>query len=512
MVREIVSIPPPLAQIIFNLESFLALSNHLKVVMYLSCLVLLIWLVGHQYKSMSRDRVRPIAAACSTSSQLALTETDREAHDSTANSINSNRSQPPSPRGSSGTSTVGQLALTDSAGQQTGARMFSKLDEELRSRQQANALPDSALTMKVDRLASDDGNEQAGVDRSAHKSWLVKVCSNLVRLLAGLRSSINEAGQLDVSENSYQDKQLEMLAGKIDNWYNKSASPSQVEQVSPSSTPVNLDKQGESCKGAGVQWAEKPSYGQVDKRVSRAGTGEELSSVRESLGSSQTTVINRSDSIAGGSMVDVGQPEDKANASGRAESPLRPAHDIGWRASSNIVACSRLDQSGSIDESLAATASQSGKAPRSELGADSKLAGTNCSPSVAAGNKELANSGGAAQAEVVQVAAKLDPPNGISAKVSARQTLEDVVTVSSRSTDDDYQKPSRDIASTPRPVGDSVDELTANSQQAHLTSLRPKLQIKRTANSRPFNGPIAGTGNNNISNGKIMPARQVLDS
>ena len=240
MVRETGQIPPRLGQLVVNLENFLAFCEHMKVIMYLSAIVLLCWLSGRHYRRPSKDRVAPGVASGA----------DRPAGNGISPAGSLDAGAPSGGGGGSGATRARQTKLDPGPAQPSPrARVFSKLDEELsiqsgrkeRARQigatrrplvKAGAAAKPAASMEVggpDRLAKEDRvdggagdmlNEPEDADqRLARKSWFMKVCSNFVRMLSGIRRSVNEASQLDISENDYQDKQLELLAGKIDNWY-----------------------------------------------------------------------------------------------------------------------------------------------------------------------------------------------------------------------------------------------------------------------------------------------------
>lgn len=517
-VREIVNIPPTLSQIVYNLESFLVLSNHIKVIMYLSSLVLLVWLVSHQYKTMSRDRIRPMAGASSVSSQLPLAGTECAAELPEIELAYSGQSEPASrPIMLEVEAAVEARAGTESSEQQTGVQGSAKKSDTSQS-----SSPNANSPVVTNEPAKEEA-EQAGPDGSSHKSWLVKVCSNLVRLLTGLRSSLNEAGQLGVSENSYQDKQLEMLAGKIDNWYNKSASLVQPEKVWPSSSlSGDLHEQAEQAnleEDAGAQSVKQEGQ-ESRNQVDRSASADQVLSVRQSANSSQTTVINRSDSIAGSSTADASQPEDKADALDRAESALRQADDIGHQAGSNIPSRGKLDQSGAIDESLLAETGSPSSSDRFQGGADSKLAGKRSAKRLLATTNPSADCNEEPDDKVAPVgrlrtAAKLDSPNRISA--DQEQTEKEVAPVSANSRDDGHQGRSQDTSRTEVDkvglAGDKAAQFASPATlEANPSSTRSRLQIKQPTNSRTLNGAIASTGNNNISNGKIMPARQALDS
>lgn len=346
MVREMGSIPPKLARIIINLESFIALSHHIKVIMYLSAIVLLCYLTTHYYGRSARDRIQPtsggggggggagrgsqsnfaagdnqdrgqttnldqrgnnngvavglsgaasaVMGASGVANQVA--QSDRQiirqqrndgddqvaqlrrkqqeelqqqlkrkqaSVNSTerANSADSNRSLPPS-RVSRGSLDVDELASVGgkaTANEQLSgeprpeelarklndrARVFSKVDE-LRQ-------PVAVLSSAAAELESplEDEAKTTGLATRTNKNWFIKVCSNFVRILSGLRSSINDASQLQVQDNNddYQDKQLEMLAGKIDNWYS-----SQTGDFSPSQSPAELGPAGSEKASAKAQ-------------------------------------------------------------------------------------------------------------------------------------------------------------------------------------------------------------------------------------------------------------------
>jgi len=385
-VRETVSIPPKLAQIIVNLESFLALTYHIKVIMYLSAIVLLWWLTGHYYCKTSKqgervgpaggpgpgaDRAGGLAGGLSKrAEQAADPQQDRQSgggvpgerataappdadrsegapgdqlgqlasagrqvapqtvHDTAsserANSADSNRSLPPSrqashlgsidagtnlsvasdersvqttappmsppaePAGPSARGDVdgddkallegpppplegGQRALPGADGaplptgaswteqggaggavgrpaRPFGARIFSKVDDELMASQsgRAEGAPEVGGPMggAGGELAAAAGDKEGRVGQTAggrkRRGWFVNVCSNFVRLLSGLRTTISEAGKLDLGENDYQDKQLEMLAGKIDNWYVETSAPRAAAEPEASASELEV--------------------------------------------------------------------------------------------------------------------------------------------------------------------------------------------------------------------------------------------------------------------------------
>lgn len=146
------------------------------------------------------------------------------------------------------------------------ARIFSKVDEELHRltgnlKQHTVSEPNGATRIELDSSAAPAGlqsenqfpsgefnetltdgehheqqqqeldDQRMAARKRSRKNWFMNVYSNFVRMLNGLRTTISDAGQLDVAENDYQDKQLEMLAGKIDNWYNGHPSPSSHDTI-----------------------------------------------------------------------------------------------------------------------------------------------------------------------------------------------------------------------------------------------------------------------------------------
>lgn len=337
MIREMAEIPPELGQLVVNLENFLALTQHMKVIMYLSSIVLLFWLTGHYYNRSSHDRVVPSAGSWHNSANAFGQTNDSIAASERANSADSNRSQPPSrvisqagsidineDRVASATSTTNQKVTLESKrnqvssfksmsnqqkasynnrdnlgendgnatmmssnnettksingpqqqnfdndqstriGRLRGARFFSKVDEELENSKKKSGTESAKSKPKLkdqNQLAQSDsinypfkgsnlntndetnsnesdivngitGKETDNMDqlkenctkqKQTNKSWIMKVCYNVARILSGIRGTISEASQLDIRDNDYHDKQLEMLAGKIDNWYNSSA-------------------------------------------------------------------------------------------------------------------------------------------------------------------------------------------------------------------------------------------------------------------------------------------------
>lgn len=296
--RETGVIPPKLAKIIINLESFIALSHHIKVVMYLSAIVLLCYLTSYYYGRSMHDKVQPAAAnrlssggpgsggasanqqtlaagalaaglnasnlagrpiggandygadsnnkiaradiGSSSTQAASLNLSDR------ANSADSNRSLPPSRMSRS------SLELDDNSGQEPGpkskesgfeeegaptkelggldsTRIFSKVDELIENGKRQKEKVSANGSVKQQTVSGGGGNDvesrKLSVSERLNRNWFMKVCSNFVKMLNDLRSTINDAGQLNVNDkaNDFQDKQLEMLAGKIDNWYSNSA-------------------------------------------------------------------------------------------------------------------------------------------------------------------------------------------------------------------------------------------------------------------------------------------------
>lgn len=509
MIREVFEIPPPLGQIIYNLENFLILSSHIKVIMYMSGLLLLLWLTGHQYRALSHDRVQPSDRASVHSSHGVLVVPEADG----PSSADSNRSQPPSARSSFELglpdSNNPQIGVSDQGATGTGTRVFSKVDELARRPETGNH----------SALGADPTSQQPAIAGQARKNWLVQVCSNLVRLLTGLRSSINDASQLNVSENNYQDKQLEMLAGKIDNWYNSSTSNGSglqgssmvVAELSPTSLPAKLRSRPRTSQ---VHSSGPDEAGQVEP-AANGGTKGNHSDHSESA-ESQTTVINRAESDLGAG---TGQPEEKAVALERLESAMA---DIG----SNIEAS---DQSGPLDESLASLG------PRSGLDeAESALGNELAKPDA----KRLLtrSTGDKLNTERNRGPAKLDPPNGISAKLELGPS-ESVANESDDYYDDDHPQQRLDTSTGQRELGSIVagnsaapsssvagklqdaTSLLGLSWQSSPSANR-KLQIKAGGDgggggggkasqllelaADQLNGANAGTGNNNISNGKII--------
>ena len=361
-VREKATIPPKFAQVIVNLENFLALTYHIKVVMYLSALALLCWLSGYYYCRGSRPRrvdsgrtagrlsggsgrrrpspgLGPGASGFPVAAGSLLGELDEPAagpdgrgrrsgpdagsarqqqqqqqqqqqvgdtaSSERANSADSSRSQPATSRQASrlgsleadsagadlepaqsaeeqreaGASAAaattdasesssqlegasagrqGRVPLPAAAGRpgEPGGRIFSKVDEVRRRTRTAPMGPTEQVTDEpataeadLDRAADDglpsdrEGPSAEGVPGPRRrKNWFMNVYSNLVRMLNGLRSSISEVAQVEMGDNDYQDKQLEMLAGKIDNWY--SGQPSDSSSRRPSEALADVPRAG----------------------------------------------------------------------------------------------------------------------------------------------------------------------------------------------------------------------------------------------------------------------------
>lgn len=376
MVRETGVIPPPLGQIVVNLENFLTLTHHMKVIMYLSTVVLLCWLAGHYYGNSARDRVMPSSlngtgnnanggggndsysergnsADISTRSQPPTRRTSRtnslieamsNASTDTSNANNKattfgasgvSESRKPQQQGSSSraalhgsngplgpkadfsssaaatnqmtargslTTQLPDVSLSGSASNPTplgreqsrtkrtiarSSRIFSKVDDEWNSRSfndqlgkqqqeqqqqqqrnvnhadmlkklaqqgdSGNRLISSGEPLSSSNLEPDAKSDQAQMveanptselsnanERRKRKGWFMQVYCNFVRMLTGIRGSLSEAGQLNVVENDFRDKQLEMLAGKIDNWYNSNASPVSPTQLAKSNSTENV--------------------------------------------------------------------------------------------------------------------------------------------------------------------------------------------------------------------------------------------------------------------------------
>lgn len=189
------------------------------------------------------------------------------------------------------------------AGYQKQATIFSKVDEDLelsmKSSQQKNnpklatskgqlrletsdeAIGRNLNDAKMHDVNRDDRIESAGESNSGnnddniddttntmntsahgrigsssklHRNWFIRVYADVVRVLSDFRRSITNASQLDIRENDFHDRQLEMLAGKIDNWYGASSSGCDLDdqeseqriEPSPSSTLAGSRRIGET--------------------------------------------------------------------------------------------------------------------------------------------------------------------------------------------------------------------------------------------------------------------------
>lgn len=412
MIREMGSIPPELGQIVVNLENFLTLTQHMKVIMYLSSIVLLCWLTGHYYNRSTHDRIVPSNGSWRHSTSALGQTNDSLAPSDRANSADSSRSQPPSRvisqagsidineggrspsansastnqvtsdnlvsvqkqkkhvkslnkkmlsnqqkalhqtsknLGNSNGNGSGSSGGSGSGGENNGtiatatavgtkmvngetrgtisdggndsqkqesqnisrdqeflkskppraSRFFSKVDEELdlerdKQKQQRQAKKNSAtqpggainnqlkINLNEERNPNKPGNynnnndlngfnqnednklkdepssnsgerpvKEKQANKQIRKSWFMKVCSNFARILSGIRGTISEASQLDIRDNDYHDKQLEMLAGKIDNWYNSNtntASTATPETTTPEKENSNAVVPGSGCE------------------------------------------------------------------------------------------------------------------------------------------------------------------------------------------------------------------------------------------------------------------------
>lgn len=261
MVREMVSIPPKLGQILVNLESFLDLTQHLKVIMYLSAIVLLCWLTGSFYSGASRPAGRtesrrgPLSGLSSASANSSLAD-DRE-----ANSADSNRSQPPSRRSSLMAEPISSAERTTDE-EPTSARRRSVLAPagepslapskgaagttapERLKRGKAIAAP-KLTSARIGLAEGDSVSVAAELDPPSgthSRGWFKKVCSSFVRILSGIRG-VNEASQTEAALEE-RDRQLEMLAGKIDNWYSGGVESLQSDSPTRPEAPAEAQQSG----------------------------------------------------------------------------------------------------------------------------------------------------------------------------------------------------------------------------------------------------------------------------
>lgn len=373
MIREMASIPVDLGQMVVNLENFLVLSQHMKVIMYLSSVVLLFWLTGHYYNRSAHDRVVPSNGTWRHSTNAPGLTNGGLASSDRANSADSSRSQPPSriisqagstdineercPPSTTSVSTnqvtsdslVSQkqkekvlsskrmlsnqqkalhqqssknlgnnnnssdggggngddnntTVLNDNtqivttrtiidgkSGQQKQqnlsdhnqdvrsskslerSRFFSKVDQEFdlkrqrtsgcgrnQTHKQSDGFVNQALELSSNEREASLGNDNSNnnnnnnndrnrdnkpigessngnksqfvkqTDTQIRKNWFMKVYFNLARILSDIRGTISEASQLDIKDNDYRDKQIEILAGKIDNWYNSGSNTAEA--------------------------------------------------------------------------------------------------------------------------------------------------------------------------------------------------------------------------------------------------------------------------------------------
>lgn len=101
---------------------------------------------------------------------------------------------------------------------------------------------------QADSIQIDPGQENGwqGGGRARYKrNWFLKVYTDVVKVLADIKKSISTASQLDISEtNDIHDKQLEMLAGRIDNWYGNGVGASD-DATQPNSEP-NTSSNGDA--------------------------------------------------------------------------------------------------------------------------------------------------------------------------------------------------------------------------------------------------------------------------
>lgn len=82
--------------------------------------------------------------------------------------------------------------------------------------------------------------EASSYQRSARsRNWFVRVYTDVVRVLNDIKKSITIASQLDIQENDFHDKQLEMLAGKIDNWYGDGSGAADTANTTITGAPTS---------------------------------------------------------------------------------------------------------------------------------------------------------------------------------------------------------------------------------------------------------------------------------
>lgn len=239
MVRERGELPPQLVRYLSSLESFIDLTGHIRIVMYLSALTMLVWLTSSHYSTHTRER-------------LAGPQPQADRKPSGAQLANGSAVLPVSVGSALANEQPKRAPRSVASGEQQHprrARIFSKVDEEIERQmlKKGAVIRAQVLTARGENAnAATDANEQsadseqaeaaaaeaegasasaevgktgAGVQReSRRKNWLAQVVASMIRAIGGIRSSLNEAGTLDDTVNDYQDKRLEELAGKIDNW------------------------------------------------------------------------------------------------------------------------------------------------------------------------------------------------------------------------------------------------------------------------------------------------------
>lgn len=294
MVREMVSIPPKLGQILVNLESFLDLTQHLKVIMYLSAIVLLCWLTGNFYSSSNGRAQQARRIGGPSSGGLSLSSVNSSLADREANSADSNRSQPPSRRSSLLAEPL-PLAAGDNQPDEemkaaSGAKRSSRPTLSDRTRlnktspfqiaEPPNRLARArAISAKIVGLSADLSDPEESADAGQvkrmgsegggnphSKNWFKQVCSSFVRILAGISRGANDGGEATLSERQ-RDKQLEMLAGKIDNWYNSGGIGG------PTQTPTPTPNGTEAAQSEAAAKSDATAAGQVSDTNDSGGGG-----------------------------------------------------------------------------------------------------------------------------------------------------------------------------------------------------------------------------------------------
>lgn len=238
MVRDIGEIPPQFARIIVALESFIELSARLRIVMYITAILLLVWLASSRYSQLTSnsklldygenfDRGKPDEESNSGGSVICRTRRSTNRHSSGAN-----ESASFTKKSSHLSIRIGSAIETPPAAPDRKTSEATTVVVPI-----AAAATSTIVQDEVQNLNLSEVEKEATGDEANHgKHWLAQVYSNFLRAFVSLRSPLSKnkrqvssdgkkgnntsIEQINAPADDDPDKRLEALANKIASWGN----------------------------------------------------------------------------------------------------------------------------------------------------------------------------------------------------------------------------------------------------------------------------------------------------